>query len=219
MCNEIRRFMDSTLTLTVNGQRHTVTTDPQRPLLHVLREDLGLTGTKYGCGEGQCGACTVLLEGRREHACLLPVRDAAGKSVTTIEGLSTGAPLHPVQRAFLAVWTATPIAMPKREHFVSMQQLADWGRTYHKEIFDLMPDFTDDRLAENINVPWSRFMEQRYAHKPEETTVHETMLQVLLHSSYHRGQVNARLRELGAEPPMVDYIGWLWFGRPAAEWK
>lgn len=127
--------------------------------------------------------------------------------------------IHSVQRAFLAVWTATPIAMPKREHFVSMQQLADWGRTYHKEIFDLMPDFTEDRLAENITVPWSRFMEKRYAHKPEDTTVHETMLQVLLHSSYHRGQVNARLRELGAEPPMVDYIGWLWFGRPAAEWK
>ncbi|MBR9975835.1 MAG: DinB family protein [Bacteroidetes bacterium] len=127
--------------------------------------------------------------------------------------------IHSVQRAFLAVWTSTPIAMPKREHFVSMQQLADWGRTYHKEVFDLMPDFTDDRLEQNITVPWSRFMEQRYAHKPEETTVHETMLQVLLHSSYHRGQVNARLRELGAEPPMVDYIGWLWFGRPAAEWK
>jgi aerobic-type carbon monoxide dehydrogenase small subunit (CoxS/CutS family) len=94
-------MMDITFTLTVNGQRRTVTTDPQRSLLQVLREDLELTGPKYGCGEGQCGACTVLLDGQREHACLLPARDAAGKSVTTIEGLSAGDRLHPVQTAFL----------------------------------------------------------------------------------------------------------------------
>ena len=94
--------MDTTFTLTVNGQRHTVTTDPQRPLLHVLREDLGLTGTKHGCGEGQCGACTVLLDGKRTHSCLLPAQDAAGRSITTIEGLSRRGQLHPVQEAFLA---------------------------------------------------------------------------------------------------------------------
>ncbi|HEY5915504.1 MAG TPA: (2Fe-2S)-binding protein [Verrucomicrobiae bacterium] len=94
--------MDTTFTLTVNGRPRTVTTDSQRSLLHLLREDLGLTGPKYGCGEGQCGACTVLIDGKREHACLLPAKDAAGKSVTTIEGLSTGDKLHPVQEAFLA---------------------------------------------------------------------------------------------------------------------
>ena len=94
--------MDTTFTLTVNGRPRTVTTDSQRSLLHLLREDLGLTGPKYGCGEGQCGACTVLIDGKREHACLLPAGDAAGKSVTTIEGLSTGDKLHPVQEAFLA---------------------------------------------------------------------------------------------------------------------
>jgi aerobic-type carbon monoxide dehydrogenase small subunit (CoxS/CutS family) len=94
--------MDATFTLLVNGQRHTVTTDPTRPLLHVLREDLKLTGTKYGCGEGQCGACTVLLDGKRNHSCMVPVKDAAGKTVTTIEGLVTGGKLHPVQEAFLA---------------------------------------------------------------------------------------------------------------------
>ena len=127
--------------------------------------------------------------------------------------------VHSVQRAFLAVWTSSPIAMPKREHFVSMRQLADWGRTYHTEVLDRFPEFTTETLDKQINVPWSRFMEQRYAHKPEETTVRETMLQVALHSSYHRGQVNARLRALEIEPPMVDYIAWLWFGRPLPEWK
>src|SRR5262249_8716500 len=90
-----------TFTLTVNGQRHTVTTEPRRPLLEVLREDLHLTGPKLGCGEGQSGACTVLVEGQRKHSCLMPVRDAASKAITTIEGLSNGDKLHPVQEAFL----------------------------------------------------------------------------------------------------------------------
>jgi aerobic carbon-monoxide dehydrogenase small subunit len=94
--------MDATITLTVNGKSVTVNTDPQRPLLDVLREDLGLTGTKYGCGEGQCGACTVLLDGRAEHSCTLPVAKADGKTVITIEGLAGAEGLHPLQAAFLA---------------------------------------------------------------------------------------------------------------------
>ena len=94
--------MDSTITFTVNGQTRTVTTDPQRPLLDVLREDLKLTGTKYGCGEGQCRACTVLLNGKSAASCVTPVGDADKKTVQTIEGLATGGQLHPVQEAFLA---------------------------------------------------------------------------------------------------------------------
>jgi aerobic-type carbon monoxide dehydrogenase small subunit (CoxS/CutS family) len=94
--------MDQTFQLTLNGQPHTVTTDPQRPLLQVLREDLKATGPKPGCGEGQCGACTVLIDGKRQHSCVLPIKDAAGKAITTIEGLSVGGKLHPVQEAFLA---------------------------------------------------------------------------------------------------------------------
>lgn len=94
--------MDATIALTVNGRRQTVITDPKRPLLEVLREDLQLTGPKQGCGEGQCGACTVLVDGQRQHSCLLPVEAVAGKRVTTIEGLASGGKLHPVQEAFLA---------------------------------------------------------------------------------------------------------------------
>jgi aerobic-type carbon monoxide dehydrogenase small subunit (CoxS/CutS family) len=85
----------------VNGREREATTDPERPLLEVLREDLGLTGAKYGCGEGQCGACSVLLEGKRVFSCRLPASRAEGKSVVTIEGLARGDALHPVQRAFL----------------------------------------------------------------------------------------------------------------------
>ena len=94
--------MDATITFTVNGQSRTLTTDPQRPLLEVLREDLNLTGTKYGCGEGQCRACTVLLEGKPVVSCVTPISDADKKSVVTIEGLAKGDKLHPVQEAFLA---------------------------------------------------------------------------------------------------------------------
>jgi aerobic-type carbon monoxide dehydrogenase small subunit (CoxS/CutS family) len=87
--------------LTVNGKLHAVDTRPERPLLEVLREDLALTGTKYGCGEGQCRACTVLLDGKAVTSCLTPVSAAAGKKVTTIEGLAHNGKLHAVQQAFM----------------------------------------------------------------------------------------------------------------------
>lgn len=93
--------MADTQRLTVNGNAHDVTGDPERPLLGVLRDELGLTGTKYGCGEAQCGACVVLVDGVRAPSCITQVRDVAGKPVTTIEGLAAGGKLHPVQEAFL----------------------------------------------------------------------------------------------------------------------
>lgn len=84
----------------VNGEPRETDTFPDRPLLEVLREDFRLTGTKYGCGEGQCRACTVLMDGAPVLACITPVRAAAGRRITTIEGLARGGELHPVQRAF-----------------------------------------------------------------------------------------------------------------------
>ncbi len=93
--------MSATYRFTVNGQSRRVTTEPGRSLLEVLREDLRLTGTKYGCGEGQCRACTVLLDGKPVTSCLTPVRAAAGKTIVTVEGLETKGVLHPVQQAFI----------------------------------------------------------------------------------------------------------------------
>lgn len=87
--------------LTVNGKSQQVETEGDRPLLEVLREDLGLTGTKYGCGEGQCRACTVLVDGRAVTSCRMPVTSAAGKKITTIEGLAQNGKLHRVQQAFV----------------------------------------------------------------------------------------------------------------------
>jgi aerobic-type carbon monoxide dehydrogenase small subunit (CoxS/CutS family) len=85
----------------VNGKRYPVNYPPDTPLLYVLRDELHLTGTKYGCGEGQCGACTVLLGGAPRRSCQIPASAAVGKPVTTIEGLEKDGRLHPVQQAFL----------------------------------------------------------------------------------------------------------------------
>jgi aerobic-type carbon monoxide dehydrogenase small subunit (CoxS/CutS family) len=93
--------MAKPIELEVNGRRYSVNYPPDSPLLSVLRDELGLTGSKYGCGEGQCGACTVLIGGAPRRSCQIPVSAAAGKPVTTIEGLEKEGRLHPVQQAFL----------------------------------------------------------------------------------------------------------------------
>ena len=93
--------MPKRLQLIVNGKKHSVSAEPDRPLLTVLRDELGLTGAKYGCGEGACGACTVIVEGEATRSCVTAPGEVAGKSITTIEGLETNGALHPVQQAFL----------------------------------------------------------------------------------------------------------------------
>ena len=87
--------------LSINGRTHNVDVDPTTPLLWVIREQVGLTGTKYGCGIAQCGACTVHLDGTAVRSCAVPVSAAAGKRITTIEGLATGGVLHKVQKAWV----------------------------------------------------------------------------------------------------------------------
>jgi len=87
--------------LRINGARRKVAAEPGRSLLSVLRDDLELTGAKYGCGEGQCGACTVMLDGRAVRSCITPLSAAAGKEIVTVEGIARNGRLHPVQQAFL----------------------------------------------------------------------------------------------------------------------
>ncbi len=129
--------MDVTITLVVNGKERTVVTDPERSLLDVLREELHLTGAKYGCGEGRCGACTVLMDGRRMLSCVTPVARADKKTVTTIEGLADDDSLHPVQQAFLDEGAiqcgyCTPgmilstVALLKNNPQPTDEQIAEW---------------------------------------------------------------------------------------------
>jgi nicotinate dehydrogenase subunit A len=89
------------LTIEVNGVRRTVEAEPQTPLLYVLRNDLKLKGTRFGCGAGFCGACTVIIDGKAVPSCDIPVSEAAGKRVTTIEGIGKNGSLHPLQQAFI----------------------------------------------------------------------------------------------------------------------
>jgi nicotinate dehydrogenase subunit A len=89
------------LSLTVNGRSHSLPASADAPLLTVLRNDLGLNGPKFGCGLGECGACTVLVDGTAARACVIPVGGVAGRSITTLEGLGTRDQLHPVQQAFI----------------------------------------------------------------------------------------------------------------------
>ena len=91
----------STIRLTVNGRSHSVDVDPATPLLYVLTDDLALSGPKFGCGLGQCGACTVIAGGRAIRSCVTPVSTMNGATITTLEGLGTSATPHPIQQAFI----------------------------------------------------------------------------------------------------------------------
>ncbi len=93
--------MAATTRLEINGQPREVAADTKRSLLSVLRDDLLLAGCKYGCGEGECGACTVLIDGTATRSCITSLADAGGKRITTVEGLETAGRLHPVQQAFI----------------------------------------------------------------------------------------------------------------------
>ena len=95
--------MPNVIELNINSTKRRVDVDSDRSLLSVLRDDLDLTGSKYGCGEGQCGACTVLIDGKATRSCMTTVGSAAGKRITTIEGLEQNGKLHPVQQAFIDV--------------------------------------------------------------------------------------------------------------------
>jgi nicotinate dehydrogenase subunit A len=91
----------STITLTVNGRAHTVDVEPSTPLLYVLSDDLALRGPKFGCGLGQCGACTVIARGRAVRSCVTPMSTVSGADITTLEGLGTPEKPHPIQQAFI----------------------------------------------------------------------------------------------------------------------
>jgi aerobic-type carbon monoxide dehydrogenase small subunit (CoxS/CutS family) len=95
--------MSKSIELQVNGTAHIVQVEPEQTLLSVLRDELDLTGCKYGCGEGQCGACTVLVDGRSIRSCITPASSAVGKPIATIEGLEKEGRLHPLQEAFIAL--------------------------------------------------------------------------------------------------------------------
>lgn len=131
----------------------------------------------------------------------------------TIRGLLLH--LHVVQRAFLAVWKTRQVAFPDPSEFRSIADLHAWTATYYAEARVFLNAVDEDALARRIVMPWAGELARELGHQPESPTLAETMVQVTSHSTYHRGQINARLRLVGGQPPLVDYIAWIWFGRPS----
>jgi uncharacterized damage-inducible protein DinB len=126
--------------------------------------------------------------------------------------------LHQVQFAFYFLWNELPMEIPKPEEFSDLKSIAKWGFDYQQRLNDFLLSAEADGNDKVIQVPWSIFMERKIGKKVVPAILEETMMQVVSHSTYHRGQINTRFRELGGEPAMVDLIAWVWLGKPKAEW-
>jgi uncharacterized damage-inducible protein DinB len=129
--------------------------------------------------------------------------------------------IHVVQRAFLHVWTGRDVreAFRNPEDFATLDDVRTWAEPYYADAQAFIDGVTVEQLREPIVMPWADELAASLARPPGTTTLGNTCFQVTSHTTHHRGQVNARLRELGGEPPLVDYIGWVWFGKPVPEWK
>ena len=125
--------------------------------------------------------------------------------------------LHLVQHAWLGAWRGRP-GTPSFPTFDDEWSLLNWVRRYYRDIFPYLDNLTEEEISAAMQLPWADIVERELGRPPEDITVAETMLQIPMHSQYHRGQINARLRELGAEPAKVDHITWVWLGRPLASW-
>ena len=140
--------------------------------------------------------------------------------------------IHLVQRVFLAVWQGE---FAKYEGSNERQQalmawfnqggdlrgadLLAWGKSYHLDVQSYVTSLSEEALPQIVDLPWAEMVAARIGQTPAPSTMAETLQQVTMHSAYHRGQVNVRLREVGTEPPLVDFIAWVWLGKPAAQWK
>jgi uncharacterized damage-inducible protein DinB len=127
--------------------------------------------------------------------------------------------LHLVQRLFLVVWKKQPLDPSRGQpQFATAADLKAWAQTYYADANKFLDTVDDRALTSDVVMPWVKEFETQVGRTFTTPTLGETIFQVTSHSTYHRGQVNARLREIGGEPPLVDYIAWVWFGRPEPNW-
>jgi uncharacterized damage-inducible protein DinB len=124
--------------------------------------------------------------------------------------------LHLVQSLFLQAWQGGAFAVRERGEFATLDEIAGWGREVRRGVQEFVDAVTADQLAQELRMPWAAYFEQQAKQPAGIHSLGESVLQVVLHTQHHRGQVCARLRELGVVPPTVDFIVWLWSGRPAA---
>jgi uncharacterized damage-inducible protein DinB len=127
--------------------------------------------------------------------------------------------LHQVQNAFYFLWNEFPLEIPKPEGFPDLKSIAKWGFDYQQKLTEFLSSSKASKKDRIVQIPWSIFIERKMGKKVVPATLEETMLQVASHSTYHRGQINTRFRELGGEPASVDLIVWIWLGKPKENWS
>jgi uncharacterized damage-inducible protein DinB len=127
--------------------------------------------------------------------------------------------IHVVQHAFQSVWRGESLDLPELTEFEDdLAALVRWGRDGHGGIRRFLDSAPPGRLDELLELPWAEMLTAQFGRAPEPITLGESAHQVALHSLHHRAQIAARVRELGGEPPLADFVAWLWLGRPEAEW-
>jgi len=126
---------------------------------------------------------------------------------------------HLVQHIFQQAWNGVPFKVRELAEFQEPGELAAWGREAHAQIQSFLAAAGEPEIERELQLPWAEQLEQNRNRPVHHPTLGESAVQVAVHTAHHRGQVCARLRELGDEPPLVDFIAWLWQGRPAAHWK
>ncbi|MBD3334738.1 MAG: damage-inducible protein DinB [Candidatus Eisenbacteria bacterium] len=126
--------------------------------------------------------------------------------------------LHAVQHAFLRIWQGRSMDLPQPGAFEGLRALCLWGGEYHEAAGKFLVGLGDADYDKEVSVPWAEHVEKQLGQAPVEATLGETMLQVTFHTTYHRGQISALLRELGTLPPLTDFIAWVWLKKPKAQW-
>ena len=126
--------------------------------------------------------------------------------------------IHMVQAAFMKVWKNEPLGRVEPKDFPDAASLLSWARENYAKLNEYLGGIAGMDSERPIVVPWIAMFEKRMGRKADAPTFYETLLQVVMHSTYHRGQVNTRLRELGGEPPLTDFIAWIWNGKPEPAW-
>jgi uncharacterized damage-inducible protein DinB len=126
--------------------------------------------------------------------------------------------IHMVQLAFLKVWKQEQFKPQDGASLQDLPALLSWTRRNYAELKEYLKDLASMELERPVVMPWIKMFEARMGREADVPSFHETLLQVAMHTAYHRGQVNTRLRELGAEPPLTDFIAWVWLGKPEADW-
>ena len=126
--------------------------------------------------------------------------------------------IHAAQHAFYQIWNENPFDIPELSAFKELDQLLQWAKEYYKQLPNYCDGLDQSKLDHKIIIPWEKHIEKKFGKTPHACTLVQTMLQVISHSTYHRGQLNSELRRLDGTPPLIDYLVWIWQGKPKAHW-